>query len=109
MKTRNYLLLVVVAIVATLNFSLSMNGRKLLSDLGLLTVEAMANAEYNPSAPLEKRYVKFSCGVETPVIVGHQPDGTPIVQTIVEEGEFGKCERGMGSCTPYECTRLLAY
>lgn len=108
MKTRNYLLLVTVAVVAALNFSLSTSGKKLLSDLKLLTVEAIANAEYNPNQPTGNQRLKtYMCGVDTEVKVGEYPDGSPIIQTIQERGEEGKCLSGIYSCAPYKCVKLL--
>lgn len=107
MKKRNYFLLTAVAFVAVLNLFLSINGQSLSSGLKLLTVEAIANAEYNPTAPLDKRYVPHGCGIETKVIVGEYPDGRPIIQTIYERGQSATCESGFSSCTPYECTKIL--
>lgn len=71
MKKRNYFLLAAVACVSGLNLFLSINGQNLSSGLKLLTVEAIANAEYNPNAPLDKRYVPHGCGIENKVIVGN--------------------------------------
>lgn len=107
MKKRNYFLLTAVAFVAVLNLFLSINGQSLSSGLKLLGVEAIANAEYNPTEPLDKRYNTYYCGIITEVIVGWEPDGTPITQKIAEEGRGATCGIGVSRCTPYECTKIL--
>lgn len=106
MKKRNYFLLAAVACVSGLNLFLSINGQNLSSGLKLLTVEAIANTEVNIDG--KGTLFKYACGVVSKVIVGEKPDGSPIVQKIVENGQLGKCEPyGNSSCTPYECIRKL--
>lgn len=106
MKKRNYFLLAAVACVSGLNLFLSINGQNLSSGLKLLTVEAIANAEYNPNAPLNQQYSYYGCIVIIKEIWGEDENGGPIYNNVSYPGKGANCVDGMQRCTPYSCTKL---
>lgn len=105
MKKRNYFLLAAVAFVAVLNLFLSVNGQSLSSGLKLLGVEAIANAEYNPTAPLDQKYIPHGCVVVIREIVSLTPEG-PVYNNVAYPGLKIECISGTDRCTPVECTKL---
>lgn len=77
-----------------------------MSDLKLLTVEAMANTEVNKDG--RGTLKPMPCTISTDYIVGHDSNGDPIIERRNELGEEGICEPyGNNSCVPYECTKRL--
>ena len=106
MKTRNYLLLAAVAIVAGLNFSLSANSKGLLSNLKLLAVEAMDDGEYNPyDPPTGKNLQTHPCVVSIDEIVAVWADGHVEIVTKYYDGLWGECPVSGPGCTPFKCTK----
>lgn len=115
MKNKKVLITLTLAvIVAALNVYMGIHGNNMLANVHLRYLEALASDEFEQPGgdgeivkpSLKGKLYPNKCDVYKMVITGHKPNGEPIWELDVVDGEEGICAGDVGPCVPYKCAEL---
>lgn len=103
---RRKIFIVLVVFIAICNMAFSLYSNNEIAELTALKMEAFANDETGGGSGIRGPLNSYGCTVIINEIVGHNSDGSVIVQPTPYAGELGRCMNISGTCTPYDCTKL---